>query len=93
MNFSISQIGEKFGIRVFSGVIESGHILIGQEVEIVAEERIFGPALICGVIVDGKSTDGATPGVMMECTIRGAGVNQAKVGDLVRLREVPADPP
>lgn len=86
MKFSISKIREKFGIRVFSGVIDEGAIMLGQEVEIRSGERVFGPALICGVVVGGKSMDYAAAGTSVECTMRGSGVNQAKVGDLVRLR-------
>ncbi|MCA9779724.1 MAG: hypothetical protein KC800_23510 [Candidatus Eremiobacteraeota bacterium] len=84
MKFLIDGLEIRFGVPVFAGTLQESAIAVGDEVEIVRDEKVLAAGLICGVLVDGKALDRADPGKVVQCTIRGQNVDQAGLGDLVR---------
>ena len=84
MRFTISQIEQQMGVPVFSGLLEEGPLTVGDDVELVASDEVRGSGMICGVLVEGRALDRAEAGSAIQCTIRGAGFKNARVGDRVR---------
>ncbi len=84
MKFKIDGFETRFGVPVFAGTLQEGPLTVGDEVEILRDANVLATGLICGVLVDGKALDRAETGTVIQCTISGKNIEQARLGDLVR---------
>ena len=84
MELKIDGFEIRFGVPVFAGTLQDGPLTVGDDVEILRDATVLATGLICGVLVEGKTLDRAEAGTVVQCTIRGQNIEQARPGDVVR---------